>query len=428
MSALQELLNIGLVPIGPDDSLFEKVASASKALAAEMKTHPDVLIPATIIAIDDDVQEDAALFSTVEDILTKEWNTLRNTHVDRPCALLRSIIVDALSEVADSSPEAAGVVWSTATSRLRHGHVSLGRTRDVVMGILMRASDKSEAEAVDRAGLVATSNRPTKAKKDAVDNASLSSEYALKQKQLLMKVVRAAGPSDEQGKSLNDPNPYWPDQAQHWSYEFAPRMAAAIADAVNLGTARLIASIGEQIPAYLKAVENHLRGELRAIAQFHKASQMRLDVLWWSTSLYSPSRRVGYQDLPVPIAAVTAALDLAAIVPSLAPASVGYILLETVRRIARLVGFADQQPIVGYLDSLSSVGIDFDSYLGNSTVGESCVPLLSIVAEVSGGGRVSRDELRARSGVDGEKIISAGEFAMWVFHDLQARRLADAAQ
>ena len=29
MSILQELLNLGLVPIGPDDSLFEKVASAS---------------------------------------------------------------------------------------------------------------------------------------------------------------------------------------------------------------------------------------------------------------------------------------------------------------------------------------------------------------------------------------------------------------
>ena len=427
MSALQKLLNIGLVPIGPDDSLFEKVASTSRALAAEMKTDPNVLIPATIIAIDDDVEEDAKLFSMVEEILTKEWNTLRNTHVNRPCALLRSIIVDALSEVADSSPEAAGIVWNTATSRLRHGHVSLGRTGDVVTGILMRASEKSEAEAAGRAGLVATSNRPTIAKKDAVKNATLSSEDVLKQKQLLMKVVRAAGPSDEQGKSLNDPNPYWPDQAQHWSYEFAPRMSAAIADAVNLGTARLIDSLGEQIPAYLKAVEHQLRGELRAIAQFHRASQMRLDVLWWSTSLYSPSRRVGYQDLPVPLAAVTAALDLAAIVPSLAPASVGYVLLETVRRIARLVGFADQQSIVGYLDSLSSTGIDFDGYLGRSTVGDSCVPLLSIIAEVSGGGCVSPGELRARAGVEGEKNISAAEFAMWVFHDLQARRLVDVA-
>ena len=66
MSTLQELLNLGLVPIGPDDSLFEKVTSASSALCTEMKTDQGVLIPATIIAVDDDVKEGAWLFSMRE--------------------------------------------------------------------------------------------------------------------------------------------------------------------------------------------------------------------------------------------------------------------------------------------------------------------------------------------------------------------------
>ena len=64
-------------------------------------------------------------------------------------------------------------------------------------------------------------------------------------------------------------------------------MATAIADAVNLGIARLVDSLSEEIPTYLMGYENQMKDQLRGMAQFHKASQMRLDVLWWSTSLYS---------------------------------------------------------------------------------------------------------------------------------------------
>ena len=141
-----------------------------------------------------------------------------------------------------------------------------------------------------------------------------------------------------------------------------------------------------------------------------------------------PSRQLGYRDLPLPVAAVTAAVDLAAIVPALAPASVGYVLLETVRRIARILGSPDSQSIVSYLDSLSLGDIDVGGYVGDSIRSDSCMPLLSLVAEVSGGGRVSMDKLRSGAGLDGSKVVSAGEFAMWVFHDLQAGRLVDAPQ
>ena len=100
----------------------------------------------------------------VEDMLTKEWNTLRNTHVNRPCALLRSIIIDALSKVTSSWPEAAGAVWNTATNRLRHGQVSLGNATDVVIRLLTTASEHAEAEAISRAGLVAPTYKNTRAK------------------------------------------------------------------------------------------------------------------------------------------------------------------------------------------------------------------------------------------------------------------------
>ena len=425
MSALQELLNLGLVPIGPDDSIFGRIKATSSAFVEKLKEEPSLLIPAALIALDRDVHEDAPLFSFVEELLIEKWNTLRNTHGNRPRELLRSIIIDALSEATSANAEAAGAVWNAAASRLRHGHVSIGKAKHVVQGILNRASDCAETEAVNRTGLVVPTSKIRRMKESVSGSASASVNVAIEEDEVIMKVVRAAGPSNREGETLNDPNPNWPDSADEWSYEFAPRMTAAIVDAVNLGIDRVIKSVGEEILEELVAHENRLTDQLREVAQYHRTSQMRIDVLWWSESLYSPSRQLGYRDLPLSVAAVAAAVDLAAIVPPLAPASVCYVLFETVLRIARGLSATAEQSIVSHLENLSCAKMDFGDYLSGSITDDSYVPLLCLVAEASTGRRVQLEQLHLRAGVDGNKDLSASEFAMWIFRDVQARRLVD---
>ena len=424
MSTLQELLNLGLVPIGPDDSVFGKIKAASSAFAEKLKENPSLLIPATFIALARDLHEDAPPFPLVEELLIEEWNTLRNTHVNRPRELLRSIIIDALSEAIGSTTEAAAAVWNAAASRLRHGQVCIGKAKEIVERILIEASDRAETEAVSRAGLVVPTYKRSR-KKKPVSGKSWTIDGTIKEDEIVRKVVRAAGPYDRDGQSLNDPNQYWPNSPEEWSYEFAPRMATAIVDAVNLGIKRLIASLGEKIPGEIVEYEKQLRDQLRGVTQYHSTSQMRIDVLWWSESLYSPSCQVGYRELPLSVAAVAAAMDLAAIVPPLVPASVCYVLFETVHRIARTLNATEDQPIVSYLDSLCCAGIDFGDGVSGSITDDSNVPLLCLVAEASSGGRFSSEGLRLRSGIDGDMSLSAAEFAMWVFRDLQARRLVD---
>ena len=424
MSALQELLNLGLVRIGPDDSIFERIKATSSAFVQKLREEPSLLIPATLIALDGDVHEEAPLFALIEELLIQEWNTLRNTHVNRPRELLRSIIIDALSEASSSSAEAAGVVWNAGASRLRHGHVRIGKAKHVVREILNSASDRAETEAVHRAGLVGPISEISR-KTPVSGSASLSVDAAIEEDEVIMNVFRAAGPSNREGKTLNDPNPNWPNGADEWSYEFAPRMTVAIVDAVNLGIDRLIKSFGEKIPGELISFENRLREQLREVVQFHRTSQLRLDVLWWSESLYSPSQRLGYRDLPPSVAAVAAAVDLAAIVPPLAPASVCYVLFEAVLRISGILNDTGDRPIVNHLENLSSAKIDFGGELLDSITEDSYVPLLCLIAEASTGRGVLLEELHFRTGVDGSRDLSAPEFAMWIFRDIQARRLVD---
>ena len=84
MSTLQELLNLGLVAIGSDDSRFAKMEAAGAALVKHLLSNPALVIPATLIAIDCDADENDPILTLVDEQLANEWKTIRNAHVNRP--------------------------------------------------------------------------------------------------------------------------------------------------------------------------------------------------------------------------------------------------------------------------------------------------------------------------------------------------------
>ena len=195
-------------------------------------------------------------------------------------------------------------------------------------------------------------------------------------------------------------------------------MTAALVKAVNLGTGRLAESVGHYISGYLSALEQQ-------ILQTHRSSRMRLDVLWWSESLYSPFLQVGYRDLSLPVAAAAAAVDLANIVPALAPASVSYVLGETVLRIGRLLGDENTQTVTSFLQAISDAKTDFGDSFPRVPAIDARMPLVGLVGEAAAGCHISPDVVRTRVGVDGSLTLRSAEFAMWIFRGLQAHRLVE---
>lgn len=428
MSVLQELLNLGLVDIGADDSRFEKMQSAAAVFATKLKEEPDLLISSTLIAIDNEIDENNPLFALVEELVILEWPTLRNTHVNRPRELLRSIIIAALKASIDGKPEAAGVVHNTATSPCKYGQARLGKAAPVIEQLLKEAGHIAETEAVQRAGLVPTTTKKKRGKKSTPETDSLDLKGAIAAADILTDVERASGPSNAQNVALADPNPHWPNAANPWSHQFAPRMAATLVKAVNLGTQRLGASLSKSLATYLSSVEERLTNEVRQTEQFltesHDASRMRLDVLWWSESLYSPSLGYGYRELELPTAAVAAVADLAAIVPALSPVSVNYVLGETILRLSRILDDEDVKPLGFYLGALAKAKNEFVKDFPQANPGMR-LSLLGLVVDASGGAAPSEEIFRSRAGLDISLKLSSGEFAMWVFRDLQARRLVE---
>jgi len=422
--ALQELLNLGLVDIGADDSRFEKMQSAASVFATKLKDEPDLIIPSTLIAIDNEVDENNPLFLLVEELVIHEWPTMRNTHVNRPRELLRSIIIAALKTAINEKPEAAGVVYNTAAGPSKFRQIRLGKAAVVIERLLKEAGHIAETEAVKRAGLMTSSTEKRPGKEATTEKVTLDLKSTVTDSEILADLVGASGPHDAQSKPGTNPNPQWPNTGSTWSYEFAPRMTAVLVKAVNLGTQRLGASLSKSLATYLSSFTDKTDQLCAELTESQYINQMRLNVLWWSEALYSPMIGSSYRELPLPVAAVAAAEDLAAIVPALSPASVSYVLGETVLRLSRILEAEDVQPISFYLGELATAKKDFVKSFPqvNPNMRQ---PLLGLVIEASSGIKPTAENFRSLTGLDISLKLSSGEFAMWVFRDLQARRLVD---
>ena len=417
MSTLQELLNLGLVQIGSDDSRFAKVEAAGAALVKHLLSNPDLAIPATLIAIDCQAEEDDPFLKLVDVQLTNKWKTIRNTHINSPRELFRSITIHALSILGNSKPEMAALIWQTASSPLVHQQARLGKERELVKTLLQNLQLRSENEAIARAGF----SEPPRKKRQAGKPIHFT---ALKDEDILHDVGRSAGPHDAASTAPEDPNPHWSNSAPHWSYEFTPRMTAALVRAVNIGMKQVLVSTKKELQTQRAELEQQLNDHLQS---FHArgSRQARLDVLWWSEAKYSPSLRIGYREMQGAAAAVVMAHDLSVLVPAMAPASVTYVLGEAVTAISRDDLTREPWTVETLLDALRTSGTDLRAVIPDVTTTDGRVPLIQLVAKAIDGHPIAREEVSGTTGIDPELEISVPDFSMWVFRDIQARRLVE---
>ena len=422
---LQELLNLGLVEIGSEDSRFEKMQAAASTLVTRFGEDPRLLIPATLIALDEDVDAEEAFFTLVEGFVTEEWKTLRNTHTNRPRQLLRSITIDALTTKAFENAEISSVIWSTAADRLRHQQTQLGKAVTPIQRLFEQAFETAEVEAIKRSGM---SEQPVKRKsnKQSSDPTELNLDSAIKDEELITDVERASGPTNASGQPIAGANPNWTNVGQPWSNAFNPHMTAALVKAVNLGTSRLGKVIAKDLANHIATLEEEA-GRLQEEREHHAAaSRMRLDVLWWSEARYSPLLKRGYRELTPTIGALAAAVDLTTIVPALTPASVAHVLGETITKINN--GTEDHQStqtLEYHLKSLAETPLALREALPRVLSNEGRVLLLNVVADTVSGSPFTKATVQARAGVKIDLQLTPADFAMWMFREIQAHRMVE---
>lgn len=429
---LTELLNAGLIEkLEGDDGRFSKIEQAAKVIAQELREQPSQLIRAILAGLDPDIADDDPLIVRAEQALVEEWKSVRGIFPDGLVNMLRAILLDGCNQVAEEGNNAA-ILWLTAADTLPL--LRLGRGEEAV---IRRLLDEWARIAEERA---LAAHALTDIEEEQVQDIDLKFPKTnsleppkVNRAALLTKVEGAVGPNNQQGQPAPDPNPYWPNQQQHWSWQFAPRMQKLLAEELDLLATEFhksqLAEIKE-VQTYLnkltKAVNESLISQQRKTQEVRQSEQIRLNSLWWAEALYSSSLHCSYRELVPVIATVAMAVDLLNEVAKPTTASVGYLLAEAVNRLPG-ASFNQKLTLTALLEALGSgrsrlSGEWLEAFDAPTEAGR--ISLRDGVISVLTGKAHDVVTTLKRMGANGDFEMSLPELAHTLFRQEQAVQLA----
>lgn len=434
---LTDLLSANTIQgLDGNDERFAKMERAAGNVAAKLRDRPPLLIRAVLAGLDPDIPPEDPAIVLAEEALLAEWKSMASVFPDKPIGWLRFILLGACEQVAKGRN--AAIVWLTAADTLPW--TRLGREEGAVRRALTAFAEEAERVALDQERV------PTPQQPKDVSVAALTAPTAVAPKKvgreaLLGRVAAAAGPNNRQGQGLPNPNPHWSNSAQHWSFDFTDRMRDLLADefdALATDVAQKQSAASEQLHASQKALaetfQSALTNQRRWVHEALKSSsarqrveQLRLDALWWAEAMYSTPLRRSYRELPPALAAAVMAIDLIDVVTTPTPASVGYLLAETVARLPD-AGHSGRCNVVDILDSLretrSEVPADWRG-APSAPPSEGRLSIRDLVVLALGDREWSSTTALARAGLPADAEIALPDLARAVFRQEQAVRLAE---
>jgi hypothetical protein len=441
---LTDLLAAGLIEkLEGDDERFAKMERAAQAVAQEFREHPPDLIGAILAGLDPDVPADDPAIAQAEQALLTEWKSMRSVHTSPPVGLFRAILLEACRQAAEGEDgQKAAILWLTAADTVQL--VRLGKAEATVRRMLEELAARTEHRALVVPEMPA-SQPLAQIKVMTPEAAPVPTPSKVDRESLLRKVAAAAGPNyRNQSPGLPESNPSWTNEAGTWSWAFADRMHALLADALDA----LITQVAERqseaikqlqssqtelvktLPSMLTQQQSWIQEAVHAGEARQQAERLRLNALWWSEALYSQSMRCSYRELTPPLAAVVMAIDLLDQVTKPTPASVGYLLAEAVHRLpdAEFSRERSLPELLGHLrESRGRLPDDWRDRL-NAPPSEGRLSLRDLIILVLGNQDWDLDRAMRRAGLTGDISLSLPALARAVFRQEQAVRLAGATQ
>jgi hypothetical protein len=427
LNVLQRFLDAGMLDIGEDDEKFKHLQNASQDLAKNLSEKKTQVINHTLVALDPNIPPDEPVLLDAETVIKEHWKTYKNRFPDVSRQLLRAVILEALHTAGIQDSEIASTIWLTGGSLLPF--LDLGRERAICLDLLLRMGDEAEKKGVEAwsggnpdtaFSFPSFSSKLPKLEKPAVDVGELTNH-----------LIAASGPQGKDGQQTGkNHNPHWSNSAPHWSHEFAPRAAAGIAEVLNTSYATLLNSIAKtlkqfdaELDDFSKAFDSAIKQAVCDVAMGTNAIELRNLLLWWKQTLYSPSLRRSYRTLKPPTTAMVMAYDLHHQVPPYCPQSVEYLLRETV---AATIKGDDILPFISICETVKS---DKDvsewkqrfdlqkQYHGRTS-------MLNFVENVFASAAIESERVQRLVGIEPTATIGLEDWSVWLFRDLQARRLA----
>lgn len=421
---LAELTEAGLIQhLDGDDGRFERIARASQALSEGLKERPQDIVQAILAGLDPDVPVEDPAITQAKQALVAEWKTMGSVYPSPPVSLFRAILLDACYRAAEGTN--AAIAWLSASDSFRW--MCHGKEEPVIAAMLEDLARRTESLALKlpKTPLEIGSSEPGYPEDP---ESSMPEISRVNRTRLRDQIAAAAGPN-YRNTALENANSHWSNQPQHWSWEFADHMHATLADELD----RLAQAVEESQDALIEQERKFTQQAMASAAPacegagtHRELDHNRLSALWWSEALYSPSLRRSYRELPSDIAAVTMAFDLLSEISLPAPASVGYLLAESVNRLER-ASFNKERALSEHLRSIGA---------GSAALPATWIDVLStppkqgrlslrdLVVLAITGAQAWGDEVLGRTGIPSDAKISLPSLAHAMFRQEQALQLA----
>ena len=426
---LLEFVNKNLIQLGGDDTKLEKLRQAAADLSGIVEGQPTKTLAFSLAAFDPEVPETDPAVLEAARTLRQRWETYANTFAPTPVAVCRAMLMAGLVQAARNNDAVA--VGFSVSARNVLPFMEVGGEQEIWTKIVADVETAVEERAEAEWATPASIELP-KINLDPIPFENVIVSGSKVDRNSLAKTLRAAvGPTfvtPQDGKSHpTEGNPHFPDEREHWVFEFGRRAATAVGDAIDATVEGLPvdgAGLSEATAKLGAAISNHLATTLRAVSNATAGLQRRTDLLWWKEALFSPSARRSYRDIPISEAAALMAFDLHRQIPSFSPASTAAFLRETVMVLPKFKG--NQKTAIRALAECASqtqVLAEFRTEAARLVAAPTGRgPLLGLIGHPEILLNIDDQKFRDLVGIKSDSPLSLPDWSTWLLRELQAAR------
>lgn len=421
---LLRFLSAGLIDVGGDDAKLEKLRETATDLAAKLKKTPTKAIAFSLIAFDPSAPSNEPVIKEAVDALQNRWATYVNTFAGTPVSVIRAILLDALVQAAKEEDRVGVALVTSARNTLPFTKAGNEQAIwvDVVSEIEQRVDARAEAEWATPSSITIP---PMTFEELAPLDIALT--FGTLNKETLSKSIQAAGGPQSVAGATNG-NPHWQaNNPAHWTTEFGNRLADTIISsfaAVGKSATTNTIDLSATMESFSADISKYIDSTLHAVSTATAGLQRRTNLIWWKESLFSPTLRISYRQLPCSSAAALMAFDLHQQTPTFSPASVAAFLHEAVLTLPALDATGEFELFslvkeVQHSDTLESYREAIAELCSTPTARG---PVLALIGHPKIASSIDESKFQELVGVSARIRLTIPQWATWLFRELQALR------
>ncbi len=405
-------------------NLKKAAIEVSKRLTKKKKK----ILPFTLVAIDPFIAENDPAVVEVEKIIIAKWPAFKNSVTqtkDKATTYIRIVILEALSQLAKDELFAA-IIWHTSRNVI--SYLKISNEGVLLREFLLGIGNDIEASSKVSWGINNSPNIPpfTNANFniDAVKPAKVNEEG------LTSHLKAAAVHSGWKTQAGGGENPHHQGQNTfNWPKFFAERAAKGITEEVNTAFVNQIkavnsipTSLQKELDKYFSQLQPFFEQISQTLTQGVIVNNKRSELLWWKQTLFSPSLDKSYRSFEPVSLAISMAADLANLVAPIYPCSIDFLLKEALKDVQgdQIDTPKELADLIEQASKMNKNEKELLRLLVSETEGRK--PFGTALANILAG--ITSPDIFTETGIDKKAKISLADFAVWLFHDIQAAKIA----